>query len=461
MKRKICLILIGTMAVGIFAGCQKNPESPIVTGKNVDRMVEDAQKPKGAESGGKTLVEQYGIPYTYAYEAQGADGNLQIQVDARVAAPERNAMPIYRVKAAKFSKEHVAGLFNHFCADADMWNKPAENTKDDIRQMIIEIKKEMAGTELEDDPDKLKQISDLEKAIQTAPDTLEETKVDAGSFTKTVHAYEKNGDGDGRQFSYFSDETRETIMYSDMRTLAGTTNYGFSSYKSVFDDADIPAEILSQIGMTPREAREKIQALLDKTGSSMVVDSIYLQDAGKQDQQADGQVDSAQRYAYKVYCVRVVDGIPCVSLNGGSEQGDSNNQVSSYWEYERLEFMLNSESIFSMLWVAPLETLEKVNQDSKLKPFNEVQEIFEKMMKIKYEATAELDTLAFVIDRIDLSLHRVSEQNAPGSGLLIPVWNFYGECTHGNGEDSFTETGISFLSINAIDGTIIDTAKGY
>ncbi len=460
MKRIICILLIGAMVMGVLAGCQKDPESPIVVGKNADRMIEDAKKDEST-SNDKSLTEQYGIPEEYAYETQGADGNLQIQVDASVTAPERSAMPIYRVKAGTFSQEHIAGLFDYFCGNGDMWNIPAESTKDDIQQMIIEIKREISGTELENDPDKLKQISDLEKAMQIAPDTLEETKVDADSFTKTVHAYEKSGSGEGRHFSYFSDETREAIMYNDMRTSAGTTNYDFASYKPVLNDTDIPAEVLSQIGLTPHEAREKIQALLDKTGSSMVVDSIYLQDAGKQDQQADGQVESAQRYAYKVYCVRVVDGIPCVSLNGGSEQGDSNNQVSSYWEYERLEFMLNSESIFSMLWVAPLETLEKVNQDSKLKPFNEVQEIFEKMMKIKYEATAEMDTLAFVIDRIDLSLHRVSEQNAPGSGLLIPVWNFYGECTHGNGEDSFTETGISFLSINAIDGSIIDISKGY
>ena len=42
MKRYIAILLITVMAFGA-AACQKTPESPIVIGKNLDRLLEKAQ----------------------------------------------------------------------------------------------------------------------------------------------------------------------------------------------------------------------------------------------------------------------------------------------------------------------------------------------------------------------------------------------------------------------------------
>ena len=42
MKKVIAILLIAVMALGA-AACQKTPESPIVIGKNLDRLLEKAQ----------------------------------------------------------------------------------------------------------------------------------------------------------------------------------------------------------------------------------------------------------------------------------------------------------------------------------------------------------------------------------------------------------------------------------
>lgn len=57
---------------------------------------------------------------------------------------------------------------------------------------------------------------------------------------------------------------------------------------------------------------------------------------------------------------------------------------------------------------------------------------------------------------------RVFEQGSAENGLLIPVWNFYGtrQRTFTDGETDETIPGI-MLSINAVDGSIIDRALGY
>ena len=57
---------------------------------------------------------------------------------------------------------------------------------------------------------------------------------------------------------------------------------------------------------------------------------------------------------------------------------------------------------------------------------------------------------------------RVFEQGSAENGLLIPVWNFYGmrQRTFTNGETDETIPGV-MLSVNAVSGVVIDSAKGY
>ena len=75
-----------------------------------------------------------------------------------------------------------------------------------------------------------------------------------------------------------------------------------------------------------------------------------------------------------------------------------------------------------------------------------------------------MESIAIAIDRVELSLQRIAEQDNFSAGLLVPVWNFYGTCseTAGGRHDRYTNTNRgSFLSINAVDGSVIDLNKGY
>jgi hypothetical protein len=89
------------------------------------------------------------------------------------------------------------------------------------------------------------------------------------------------------------------------------------------------------------------------------------------------------------------------------------------------------------------------------------------MMGVKYEAQADYSgsKYDFNINRVTLSLHRIIEQDSNESGLLVPAWNFYGKQTidpmDGSPTGAFDKLGESFLTINAIDGSVIDTFKGY
>ena len=68
------------------------------------------------------------------------------------------------------------------------------------------------------------------------------------------------------------------------------------------------------------------------------------------------------------------------------------------------------------------------------------------------------------VTKIQLGLVRVAQQGDVGAGYLVPAWIFYGVIDvddriykDGYGYDGYE----SILTINAIDGSVIDLSKGY
>jgi hypothetical protein len=479
------------LAVALFTGCQATPNENVVARKDLQQMLEQAQKESAEINSGISLSEQYGIPNHYTYEATGAGGMLNINVDAAVNVPTGSAMPIYRVKATEFSQEVVTAFFQALCGDAEMYIDSGQRTKEQIRQDILSIESQIA--QIKDDPQRSEEteaaksaLAEQEREWETAPDTLMEDRTDgtllndkttasdvavsqsdeliatpmpqAGGSGTGLEAYERVNGGDGRRFGVSNDST-PAMLYYDCRNSSEGSIFGQTLTIPIQEESDIDTDTLSKVGIKPKEASQLVQSLLNNTDSGMVVDRMYLQnDAIYYD---DGIAEPAKHYAYLIYCVRTVDGLPCSYVAGASYQAD--DAVAPYWQYEEMYFLVNGEGIFEMWWTCPIEVVEMINNDARLKSFQEIQGIFEKMMLVRYEALAEYNKYDFEINRATLALHRIVEQNSNGSGLLVPAWNYYGKLITDPDDPLLCNETLdrSFLTINAIDGSLIDVGKGY
>jgi hypothetical protein len=132
------------------------------------------------------------------------------------------------------------------------------------------------------------------------------------------------------------------------------------------------------------------------------------------------------------------------------------------WDYETMDIMVNDSGIIQLYWRAPLELVETKVEDSTLMPFSEIQSIFEKMMPITFEAAAKgTDNVTCRIEEVRLEMMRVVEQGSTENGLLVPVWNFYGVCSRTNGGNTEETSTYILLCLNAVDGSVISTVKGY
>ena len=100
---------------------------------------------------------------------------------------------------------------------------------------------------------------------------------------------------------------------------------------------------------------------------------------------------------------------------------------------------------------------------------DKIDEIFRKMMLVKYDLdgnTNGLTSATYRVDRVALEMSRVTNKKSSEKGLLVPVWNFYGtfsftyENGHAYGSDEREGFPSPLLRINAIDGTVIEPRYG-
>ena len=175
--------------------------------------------------------------------------------------------------------------------------------------------------------------------------------------------------------------------------------------------------------------------------------------------------------------------------------------------YESLVVCVDAKGLLRLQWLSPMTVERVISEHTALLPLDDVLDCFGKMAFVKSDAAEQLgwqndggkilSGVKTTVERVRLSLMRIE---SGGDYLLIPVWDFYGfaEYFDQNGaifsfattqpNSEYTEYGkrgeeevtsslqkteaeraynrmlekqTSLITINAIDGSIIDRLTGY
>lgn len=132
--------------------------------------------------------------------------------------------------------------------------------------------------------------------------------------------------------------------------------------------------------------------------------------------------------------------------------------MKKIWDAENIAIFVNDDGIVGFDYLIPLEVTETVVDQSTLKSFDEIKNIFEQMIVTTNAAMDDEQYTYIDINNVKLRYSRISEPDNFDTGILVPVWDFIGTRTDVSGEE---EKDIVLLSINAIDGTVIDKDLGY
>lgn len=501
MKRAFVILMAAML---LTAGCAKAPVADVAAKKNTDRIVEIAQGGEAEDAVKQktaSVAEQVQAPERLMHELTAADGLLTIHIDAPVIVPDAS-MPIVRVAPAQFSQEQVTKVFQAFCGDTPMYWTTEVWTKPEIAQSIAQYREQLKEPDLQEvDREHIEQmIAEREDAYESAPETKERVRTDGtltrmpvqlfGSTDITFLGVEAESLDHDLSFQVHNDydntESVTKYKYDEAGNVVSGCTVGVcrsatiscADYRAVFDGAlfgevhnrvypgdPIPEEARPYIDVTPDEAYDIAEQWLSNIGVSdtFAIADVFLDQTSKDFEEAS----PIPEYYYGVFCTRRVNGVPCAYLyNYYSSRLGEEGLGNPYWEwaYERLDLTITKDGLAFASWGAPLAIQETVEESAVLKPFSEIVEIAYKTLPIMYEKhlLPEWVTATNVeIDRITLSLQRIVEQGQFDRGLLVPVWNFFGTWTDVRVDEMYNANTGSMLSINAIDGSIIDVAQGY
>jgi hypothetical protein len=169
--------------------------------------------------------------------------------------------------------------------------------------------------------------------------------------------------------------------------------------------------------------------------------------------------------AYVLRLLRKVNGVKVESTHGSSMTSINGASYGKEWMYEALTIAVDDKGSANLYWTGPLSVTNVMTENTTIRPWSDIESVFKKMIIIDNTGYAEHSpSVRIDVTHVSLSLQRIMERDSFTSGLLVPVWNFYGTrtLTDEQGNPVVTdETYFPLLSINAIDGSTIDPLQGY
>ena len=503
----------------LFSGCQKNPDSSMVVNKDMDNLIEEAKKE------GESTVDMSNIAGAYeTYQTTLSDESLgvSVNVNAKVDIPQAEQMSVFRVQQKRISQEFLDKALAELTAGETLYDAGvvlSMRTRGDIEEELRGAKAEMERLENSDEPDKdiyIEEnqwyIDELQEAYENAPEQpVWEGNESDGLLHSTAEMTSKAGGEDFYEWEYSLNQNGEifyavnngandnyisiTAQNNDERGnklsfRRGRHGYDFTAVAIVettaLDDIvsgvwpadedrskDYAQQMLGSdmsfveytdepTTISEEEARTKADDLMQKLGLS---DTYQWYEGGLYSEIPDirkgGDGEMGYRKLYIFQYMRSTDGVfTTFDPIGKHEEGwNGDDYVKKDWPLENIEIRVNDSGIVGFDYNAPLEVTETVVENSNMKSFDEVRGTFEQMVMIANAKTdSEVDSnVAIEIDRVVLGYARISEADSYDTGLMVPVWDFQGKKTD--------EYGIEYkggiMTINAIDGSVIDRSLGY
>lgn len=493
LRKALALALTASLAGGLSA-CAKTPDSSVVARKNSDRLREEAQKEPDTESALGATAKK--APEHYEYTWENTDETLRVVADADVWLPDKDAIPMYEVEGAEFSQELATKIYNYFFEGKETYRlEGSDLTKDKCQERILEQQELIAQTEADDTlseeeknnllEEYRNRLTDYQSIYEDLPDepTIQKIPVDD---TLVKAEYMQSIDGSECYWINCQTDTEHFMLVNWPRDSSGASDLSYWKSGAYEYSGQLGEQLLSdaekkeageQIGIPYSEAKADADDFFESIGIEVEAVASFAVKGIFNEQQEDVISGADEATAFRFVYTRGVDGIP-LAATSSHEVPEENAAVM--WCYEQIQVYVDRDGIVRTDWEFPIDVKETVSDNVGILSFDAASEIFEKMMPIVYEG--DLDgqtedvqwTIDVEVNQVNLALMRVRDSGGKRTGVLTPAWVFYGTVTHHyhtdnvyedtGGEqdwDNTTSAPWIVLSVNAVDGSVIDVVEGY
>jgi hypothetical protein len=497
MKKSFSILFL-LAAATLLCACTGTKEA-VTVAKDGERLIEEAQTVQVSASDTEQAQNAPSAgDSAYTTSFHGTTDAFTVNVDATPELPDTDSLPVVRVSAGEFDEQTANRFFQLLCGGTDMYTRDQLMTKSVLDQEIAKTNKMIENGEDTDGYLKNTYLKELKNLYETASDTPGEPANGVAYRSMTSQGLDWDSFEVHSQYPGSAKWNGKSFWAQTNRVQTSSAEVGAQSSSSLnFSDLGIypmyePAVTAvvtgqtaapqgSNLSMSPVQAQQEAEELLNQAGvTDMRVRAVYLASnfytlTPGSDPDPRGTTDPEQaKYTYIVSFQRVVNGVAVTNPGASIASSGTGEDGSAEWWYERLEVQLNENGISRFYWVAP-HTVGKIEvEQSKLLPLDEVEDLFQTMVQVKYEPmvlekdTYHITSMTLDVNGITLSLQRVREGDSVTEGLFIPVWNFWGTQTvvYEDGTTVVRDSvngdthPISLLTINAVDGSVIDMQKG-
>lgn len=469
MKKKTMRMLSAALAVTLLSGCgAAQTNTPAETSVNQAMLLEKSAQPQESA---------YTFPEKFTGDWTGQEGKLTIHADAQVVAELGTALPTATVEPREFNQEDVDNLLKVFLKGEPLYG--CTQTKQECQDSIDYANSD----QWHGDPDAPEQTpEELEERRQGIIAYYTEKMKTAPEEKPVIHGF------------YDSDEPNEV---SGTATVDGIkwcvsiwnnlgdffTNASIIREDYKYRDYDIPLPEASK-----EEAVAQGNALMQELG----FDNFALVDV----QQWSPQLPK-DNGVWRLYYAPSVNGFPVSGARQDTTQthdgtvyqdcwywcyaaSEESNPDTVAWELENIYLDVGKDGILSFNWTAPSTQPMVQQEQSTLLPFEEIASIANTMLPEvivgpKETPLTQLDQyngfetrMDVDITKVSLSLMRIRDKGFL-QGTIVPVWDFWGTSDWYDAEPNaygYQEKGMNYeyrpmLTLNAVDGTVVNRQLGY
>lgn len=476
MKKLICVLTILVFIVSTFSACMPTPDVEYVGNKG-DSTMKKALEIDGVDP------QALSIPSEYLYKDMFLGDRVEITIDARVDFTSNDSLPVYSAKIKPYTEQTIELIVNQmFGPGSELSRNDIPMSKSElIEKLLIPAQEQLAivqsGVEVYDETglvteaSLINRINSIKAQIAEAPDKVERVAVSINEYQTSptgIQAHATLPDGDEASIWVTNGQDIYPIWLI------------FELKQRQYDE--YANRSLEDIGLstTQEEAIRMAQNLIDELGINYMdfstISSTSLLGADEYENSSQKNLGTK---AYAITFTRTVDGIRCAYDDHFCE-----NTYSKPFDAERIRIHVDDKGIAGIYWYGNTVISNTVRANVQLSPFDEmiVRGASQLGQKSGEYFAVPFDNgirkIEYHIDRIAIGYTRILDKDTQDGFLLIPVWDFYGEQkiiydesyidkqnSEYNLNSPYTQVNHfdaePIVTINAIDGTIIDRSLGY
>ena len=431
--------IAGVLAAALFVlcfttACQPTPEKSVIVGKNnndLDSIIGSTPAP---------TIDMLSTQ-NETWQEQLSGNNVTINIDAEIAFPQVAQLPVVEIEPLTYTEEDAWKAIKVFFQDSTVYDEPLL-TKEVLEAQIITLKKELANIKsgaIDGEVESInKEIEYYSMLLQTAPSENDDIQVLTDLSFK-----EKNESEIINVYAYIKNKSYpSTLMVS-----RNASEYNSGIYLSNRAD-DISTTPITENNM--ETTLDEAVSLAQSTMSELGIEDMIL---------AGSSIEgSKEEQGYVLKFIKSVNGIGISYYQTRmmtQAEGEA-SIVAPFLRPEQVTVYINDSGILKFVQTNALEIGDVINGNVNVMSIDEIKDVFKNQIFYNYYAPDD-HPLTINIDLIELGYFIQIVKEQQGVFRAIPVWDFLAREVMYEG-DSYT---YSVLTINAIDGSIINRDLGY